>query len=151
MSLPTWAGCAFPADLLYDVEFDVWIRAEGGEAVIGMTDVAQTRCGRLVQVSWKPEGRRIRRGRPVCVIESSKWVGPVLSPLTGTLVASNRTRFDSDVAIANRDPYGDGWLVRLAVDDLEAERSALCSGDAAFEHYRRVIDEQEIRCFRCAE
>ena len=151
MSLPTWAGCAFPVDLLYDVEFDVWVRLEGAEAVIGMTDVAQTRCGRLVQVSWKPPGRRLRRGRPVCVIESSKWVGPVLSPLSGTLVASNSSRFDQDVAIANRDPYGAGWLVRLEVDDPGAERSNLCDGQTAFEHYRQVIDEQEIRCFRCAD
>lgn len=151
MSSPTWAGCAFPSDLLYDVDFDVWVRLEGRDAVIGMTDVAQTRCGRLVQLSWKQVGRRVARGRPLCVIESSKWVGPVQSPLTGTLVANNQARFEQDVAIANRDPYGDGWLVRLQVDDFDGEKSNLCGGEAAFEHYRRVIDEQEIRCFRCAD
>lgn len=148
----TWAGCAVPEDLLYDLEADVWVRLEDqGVAVVGMTDVAQTRCGRLVQVSWKEPGRSLRRGRPLCVIESAKWVGPVRSPLSGRLLESNTAVFEADVAVANRDPYGAGWLVRLAPEDLESERTALADGTAAFEHYRRLIEAEGIHCFRCAE
>lgn len=148
MAVPTWAGCAVPEELLYDLARDVWIRLDGDEAVIGMTDVAQTRCGRLVQVSWKPIGRSITRGRPLCVIESAKWVGPMLSPLSGELVACNEVRFVGDVAIANRDPYGDGWLVRLHLKAPD-EVALLSDGQAAFEHYRRLVDEEGLRCFRC--
>lgn len=151
MPTPTWAGCAVPAELLYDVGHDVWIRVEHDQVTVGMTDVAQTRCGRLVAISWKVQGRRVGRGRPLCVIESSKWVGPVLSPLTGTIAATNEPGFAQDIAIANRDPYGAGWLVRLRPEDLAGEMALLTRGEEAYEQYRRVIDEQGIRCFRCAD
>lgn len=151
MSTPNWAGCAVPEDLVYDVGFDVWVRTDEDHVTVGMTDVAQTRCGRLVAVSWKAAGRRVRRGRPLCVVESSKWVGPVLSPLTGTIAATNEDGFSRDIAVANRDPYGEGWLVRLRPEDMAGEAPQLTGAEAAFAHYRRVIDEQGIRCFRCAE
>jgi len=149
VSGPTWAGCEVPQDLLYDLEHDVWVRIEGDLAAVGMTDVAQTRCGRLVQLSWKEPGRKVSRGRPLVVIESAKWVGPVLSPLSGVIVANNAESFKADVAVANREPYGAGWLVKLAPSAFEAEAASLVSGEAAFDHYRKVIDEQGIRCFRC--
>lgn len=139
-----------PEDLLYDLEYDVWVRLVGDEATVGMTDVAQTRCGRLVQVSWKPPGRQLRRGRPLCVIESSKWVGPVISPLTGPMVACNEERFRGDVAIANRDPYGDGWLVRIRLEEAAPELALLSDGSVASEHYRQIIEEEKIHCIRCA-
>lgn len=147
----TWAGCAVPEDLLYDLGADVWVRFEGSAAVVGMTDIAQTRCGRLVQVSWKEPGRSIKRGRPLCVIESAKWVGPVISPLSGGLLESNSEGFAADIAVANRDPYGAGWLVKIQPGDLDTEREALVDGAAAFDHYRRLIDDEGIRCFRCEE
>ena len=147
----TWAGCAVPAELLYDLEADVWVRLEASSAVIGMTDVAQTRCGRVVQVSWKEPGRSIKRGRPICVIESAKWVGPVISPLSGRLTESNVSGFDDDVAVANRDPYGRGWLVRLEPAHLDEELGLLVDGVTAFDHYRALIDANDLRCFRCEE
>lgn len=147
----SWAGCAVPADLFYDLDADVWVRSSGGRLVLGMTDVAQTRCGRLVQVTWKPPGARIRRGRPLCVIESAKWVGPFRSPVSGIVEINNADSFDADVAIANRDPYGAGWLVEITPSAWDSERPLLAEGDVAWEHYRRLIDAEGIRCFRCAE
>jgi glycine cleavage system H protein len=147
----SWFGCVVPDDLLYDLARDVWLRPEGDEMVLGMTDVAQTRCGRFVGVSFKAVGRHVRQGRPLAVIESAKWVGPFPAPLSGEITAVNDTAFAADVAAANRDPYGRGWLVRLRPSDLEGERSHLVDGAAAFEHYRAVIEEQDIRCFRCAD
>ena len=49
----SWFGCQVPEELLYDVDQHVWIRLEGDEAVVGMTDVSQTMCGRFVQLTWK--------------------------------------------------------------------------------------------------
>lgn len=147
----SWGGCAVPADLLYDLEADVWVRPMDGRLVLGMTDIAQTRCGRLVQVSWKAPGTRALRGRPLCVIESAKWVGPFRSPVSGTIEANNAASFEADVAVANRDPYGAGWLVAISPSAWDAEQALLADGDEAWEHYRRVIDAEDIRCFRCAE
>jgi glycine cleavage system H protein len=148
--MEVWAGCAIPTDVFYDLEADVWVKIERDVAVIGMTDVAQTRMGRLVQLSWKEPGRKIKRGRPLSVLESAKWVGPMISPLTGEVVANNRETFEADIAIANRDPYGAGWLYKLALED-RSELDLLAAGEQAIEYYRKVIDENNIRCYRCEE
>lgn len=151
MAQQTWYGCSIPEDLLYDVDQHVWVRLEGDEAVVGMTDVSQTMCGRFVQLTWKRLGRTIRRGRSLAVVESAKWVGPVPAPLSGELVANNEEAFAADIAIANRDPYGEGWLVRIAPTDLDTELGLLLDGVAAFERYREFIEENEVRCFRCED
>lgn len=145
-----WHGCAVPDDLLYDVELNVWVRLRAEVAELGMTDIAQTSCGRMVQVSWKKTGRVYARGRSVAVIESAKWVGPFPTPLTGELVEVNEQKFADDVTVANRDPYGAGWLARLRPVDIDAERHHLVTGAVAFEAYRELIDQQAIRCYRCA-
>ena len=99
-----------PEDLLYDVEPNVWVRVDGDSVVMGMTDIGQTMCGRFVQISWKSPGRTIPRGRSLAVIESAKWVGPFPAAVSGELVANNESAFGADIAVANRDPYGEGWL-----------------------------------------
>jgi glycine cleavage system H protein len=147
----SWYGCVVPDDLLYDLDRDVWLRPEDDEMVLGMTDVAQTRCGRFVGVSFKAVGRQVRQGRPLAVVESAKWVGPFPAPLSGEITATNDAGFAADLAVANRDPYGAGWLVRLRPSDLEAERAHLADGRAAFEHYRSLIEKEGIRCFRCSD
>jgi glycine cleavage system H protein len=146
-----WNGCVVPDDRLYDLDMHVWVRLDGEEAVLGMTDVAQTMGGRLVQVSWKRPGRTLARGRTVAVLESAKFVGPFPTPLSGQLVAVNRLAFDDDIAIGNRDPYGAGWMARVRPTHLRDERSHLHDGAAAYSFYREFIDEREIRCYRCAE
>ena len=148
--METWAGCALPTDREYDVTADVWVKLEGRLARVGMTDVAQTRMGRLVQLSWKAPGRTVERGRPLSVLESAKWVGPMISPLTGMIRENNRIAFDADVAVANRDPYERGWLY-LIEPSKESELSELIGGEAAVQYYRELIDREEIQCFRCAE
>lgn len=146
-----WRGCVVPRDLLYDVAANVWVRLEDGVAVLGMTDVAQTMGGRVVQVSWKRTGRTYARGRSLAIVESAKWVGPFPTPLTGELVAVNDRGFADDVAVANRDPYGAGWLARLRPTDLTAERAHLVTGEEAFEQYRAFIEERNLKCYRCVE
>jgi glycine cleavage system H protein len=152
MAEQTWFGCVVPDDLLYDLDREVWVRRlDNGEIECGMTDVAQTRCGRLVSVSWKQPGKQVKQGRPLAVIESAKWVGPFPAPLSGEITADNRSAFEDDIAIANRDPYGAGWLIRLRPTDFDGECAHLVDGATAFEHYRKLIDEEEIRCFRCED
>jgi glycine cleavage system H protein len=148
-----FAGCALPEEYLYDLEFDVWAKLEEDDTVrLGMTDVAQTLCGKLVSVTFqKRPGDRVRRGRTLAVIESAKWVGPFRSPLSGQVLEVNENAFRTDRLIANRDPYGEGWLVRLMPSALEAERDALLDGVAAFPAIRERIEREEISCIRCAD
>jgi glycine cleavage system H protein len=145
-------GCAFPEEYLYDVEMNVWIRLEDdGAARMGMTDVAQTLCGKIVSLSFKRVGTVVRRGRTLAVVESAKWVGPFRNPLSGELLQTNAAAFAADGLIANRDPYGAGWLVRVAPNALAEERAQLLDGPAAFAVYRELIDREELRCLRCMD
>ena len=91
------------------------------------------------------------RGRSLAVVESAKWVGPVPAPLSGILLANNEVAFAADVAIANREPYSDGWLVRIEPTNLDEELGDLLDSEKAFEYYRTFIEEHEIRCFRCED
>lgn len=151
--MQVFAGCAVPEEYLYDLELDVWLRPEDdGSVRLGMTDMAQALCGKLVSITFqKHPGDRLRRGRTLAVIESAKWVGPFRSPLSGEVVAVNEEGFRSDPLIANRDPYGAGWLVQLAPADFDGERGALVDGVTAFPAVRERIEREEIRCMRCAD
>jgi glycine cleavage system H protein len=134
------------------VERDVWARFESdGSVTMGMTDPAQTRCGKVVSIRFKAAGRRVGRGQSLATVESAKWVGPFPAILSGEIAATNEAAFRRDILVANRDPYGAGWLVRLRPDRLDEERGALLTGAAAMERYRSRIDEAGINCMRCAE
>ncbi len=150
--IQTHAGCAVPDDLEYQLESDVWVRFEtDGSVTLGMTDPAQTRAGKLVSILFRRPGRILEAGQSAATIESAKWAGPFPTPLSGELLAHNQAGFDRDILVANRDPYGAGWLVRLRPTALAQERHRLTSGPQAFEFYKERIDRDGIRCFRCAD
>lgn len=145
-------GCDIPEDLFFDFERDLWVRFEAdGAATLGMTDTAQTRGGKLVNIEFKKIGRVLRQGQSAATIESAKWVGPFPMPFGGEVLATNAEAFKRDILIANRDPYGAGWLVRVRPTDLDAERGHLISGEAAAEKYKQRIVELNIKCFRCID
>ncbi len=147
-----WRGCDIPEDLWYDIDRDVWIRVEGdGTVTVGMTDPAQTRCGMLVHLQIKRPGRKVVRGRSIATAESAKWVGPFPAPVSGEIVGTNQTAFDDDVRIANKDPYGGGWIARLLPDDWAGEVEQLSTGKDAVEKYKQRIEAIGVNCMRCAE
>jgi glycine cleavage system H protein len=146
-----YRGCAFPEDLLYEVEQDVWVRLEGEVATLGMTDPAQTRCGKFVSVHFKRVGKVIPKGMAYATIESAKWVGPFPAVLTGEIVETNEAGFRRDVLIANREPYDAGWLVKIRPTNLEDERGALVDAQRAFTDYHKKIEELKINCMRCMD
>ena len=151
MTDQVWDGCVVPSDLLYDVEQHVWVRFEDDVAVLGMTDVAQTMGGKIVSVTWKDPGRTVKRGKSLAVIESAKWVGPFPTPLTCEIVENNAETFARDILIANRDPYGEGWLCKVRPTELDAEKPLLLDGASAFEEYKGFIEQEGVRCYRCAD
>ena len=152
MTSPIYRGCEFPEGLSYDVERDVWVRRdEDGCVTLGMTDPAQAQCGKFVHLRFKAVGRTLQRGQSAATIESAKWVGPFPTPLTGEIVATNEAAFKQDILLANRDPYGAGWLVRLKPMLLEEEWPDLLPQDQAFERYKAKIAERDMQCYRCAD
>jgi glycine cleavage system H protein len=145
-------GCDIPEDLWFDFERDLWVRFEAdGTATLGMTDTAQTRGGKLVNLQFKKIGKPLKQGQSAAIIESAKWVGPFPMPFTGEIVEVNEAAFRGDILIANRDPYGAGWLVRVRPTNLAAERGHLLTGAEAVEKYKQRIVELGIKCFRCVD
>ena len=145
-------GCEIPEDLYFHPEIDFWVRFEGnGIATLGMTDIAQTLAGKLLHVRFKSIGRRIKAGKSAATIESAKWVGPFVVPFEAEIVETNSQAFSTDILAANKDPYGNGWLVRIRLADEGSVRESLITGRKATEFFHGKINDNDIRCFRCAD
>lgn len=144
-------ACDIPEDLTYDVERDVWIRFDGDIATLGMTDVAQTRCGKIAAISFRDVGKKIIQGKALATIESAKWVGPFPAPFSCEIIETNHDSFARDILITNKEPYTTGWLVRVRPLNLEAERGHLVTGGEALEKYKARIQDLKINCLRCIE
>jgi len=144
-------ACDIPEDLYYDIERDVWIRFEGKIATLGMTDVAQTRCGKFAAISFRDVGKKVKQGKALATVESAKWVGPFPAPFSCEIVDVNEAGFARDILLANKEPYTTGWLVKVRPTDLENERGHLVTGNAAFEKYKARIQQLKVNCLRCVE
>ncbi|MCP3976238.1 MAG: glycine cleavage system protein H [bacterium] len=124
---------------------------EGDLARLGMTDVAQTRMGKMVSILMKRPGRRVRAGGSVATVESAKWVGPIHTPFDGEIVEPNTAAFRDDILIANRDPYEAGWVTIMRPTDATKPHRPLLEADEAWAAYMARIDDLDISCFRCAD
>ena len=144
-------ACDIPEDLTYDVERDVWIRFDGDIATLGMTDVAQTRCGKIAAISFRDVGKKVVQGKALATIESAKWVGPFPAPFSCEIAETNQDSFARDILITNKEPYTTGWLVRVRPLNLEAEQGHLVTGEEALEKYKARIQDLKINCLRCID
>jgi len=106
----------FPDTLKYTTEHE-WIRIEGDEAVFGVTDYAQDQLGDITYVEFPEVGDELTKGDPFGTVEAVKAVADLYSPLDGEVLAVNEDVND-DASIINRDPYGEGWLVRAKISDI---------------------------------
>ena len=142
-------GCEFPEDRSYFVERTqmTWIKVDGERVVIGLTDPAQTRAGKILHVRVKGAGTVREKGKPIATVESGKWAGPVLAPVAGTVVESN-AEVEADPGLLNTDPYGRGWIVKMT-PSAPAELTQLLTGEAALARFKEVLEKDNIRCIRC--
>lgn len=93
-----------------------WVRVEGDEAVIGITDYAQHELGDIVFVELPAAGTAVSAGDVVTSVESVKSVSEVYSPVSGEVVAGNEA-LEDEPGLVNSDPMGDGWIVRIKLSD----------------------------------
>ena len=105
-----------PGDLHY-TESHEWIRIEGDRAVIGITDYAQDALTDVVWVELAEVGAKVGAMEPCASVESVKSVSEIYAPVAGKIVDSNEVLEDTPEAI-NQDPYGDGWIFALNMDDV---------------------------------
>jgi glycine cleavage system H protein len=101
-------NCMLPDELLYHVAFNVWIhKNDDGTLDLGMTDIAQSMAGNIIHCRPKKVGQKSKAGKSVATVESGKWVGPVKTPFSGEIVATNND-VENDATIVNRSPYKQG-------------------------------------------
>jgi len=121
---------AFPADLHYLVEDQVWARLDAdGLATVGITALGIRQSGEIYMCRPKDIGCEVAQGRSVGVVELAKSVVSVKSPLTGVVVAVNPL-LEEQPEWVHRDPYGQGWLARLRPAALDQDMKRLLHGDA---------------------
>jgi glycine cleavage system H protein len=124
---------SFPADLYYLVEHDVWARLEGGDvATVGITALGIKLSGEIYMCRAKAVGTAVEQGRSIAVVELAKAIVSVKSAVTGTVLAVN-PRLDEAPQLVHTDPYGEGWIARLRLSDLEADRPQLLHGASVLE------------------
>ncbi|MGA2640912.1 MAG: glycine cleavage system protein GcvH [Spirochaetia bacterium] len=89
-----------------------WVRIDGGEAVIGISDYAQNKLSDVVYVELPPAGKELKAGAACLVIESVKAAEEVFAPVSGSVIARNEA-LGKKPELVNTDPFGEGWLVRV--------------------------------------
>lgn len=147
--MTTINGCNIPDDLYYLVEKHVWAKElDDGKVRVGMTTAAvQLAGGSFIAVTPKKKAldQELAKGKSMAIVESSKFVGPVPAPVSGTLVAVNPAVAD-DPSLVSSDPYGDGWIAELKPSDWESEKGTLASGPDGIEAYRAKIEADGVNC-----
>ena len=104
-----------PQELRYTKDHE-WVRIEGEEAVVGITDFAQSELGDIVFIDINTEGQELEREAVFGTVEAVKTVSDLFMPLGGTILEVNSALGD-DPAAVNSDPYGKGWMVRMKLKD----------------------------------
>lgn len=117
----------FPSELKYTKDHE-WVRVEGKEAYIGITDFAQRELGDIVYIDINTVGDEVNQDDVFGTVEAVKTVSDLFMPLTGTVTEVNAALNDSP-ELVNSDPYGDGWMVKVTLADA-AQADGLLTADA---------------------
>ena len=121
-----------PAELKYTKEHE-WIRVEGEEAYVGITDYAQSQLGDIVFVEVETEGDNLEAGDTFGTIEAAKTVSDLYIPVAGEVLEFN-SALEDQPDLVNKDPYGEGWIIKIKIEN-EEQLDGLLSADA----YKAII------------
>jgi glycine cleavage system H protein len=122
----------FPAELKYTKDHE-WIKVEGNEATIGITEFAQGELGDIVYVDIASLGKEVAKDEVFGTVEAVKTVSDLFMPVTGTVTEINPA-LNNQPELVNSDPYGEGWMVKITVADV-SEIDGLLSAD----DYKSVV------------
>ncbi|MFQ5836325.1 MAG: glycine cleavage system protein H [Candidatus Bathyarchaeia archaeon] len=132
-------GYELREDLYYWSKGLTWAKVEpDGRVRIGFTDLAQKLAGQIRFVRIKPKGVAIDQGKGIATVETSKWVGPVESPVTGVIEEAN-TALRRNPKLLNEKPYDDGWIALMKMSKPD-EIKKLIHGETVVEWYKKEIE-----------
>ncbi len=123
-----------PVELMYTKEHE-WVRIEENIATVGITDYAQDELGDIVFLELPGVGDAVTQMEPFGTIEAVKAVSDLFSPVTGKVTEINSS-LDDDPMVINRDPYGDGWMIKIELSDISQIEQLLDSNS-----YKSLIGE----------
>ena len=128
-----------PDDLYYSKEHE-WLRLEGdGSATVGITDHAQQELGDIVYVELPDPDSALEADEVMGSVESVKAVSEIFCPVAGTVTAVNESLEDAP-EVVNSDPYGEGWLIRLTLDNADSVAATMLS---ATDYEKHVASEAD--------
>lgn len=140
-------GYNMPDDLYYHKEHS-WARVDGMRVTVGMTDFFQKEAGDIVFVDFPDEEDEVSQGEVCGKIQSRKWIGNLVAPVSGEVVEINE-ELEDDTTLINKDPYGEGWIIVIeATDELESELENLIHGEAVaafIEEEIKKADEEKAK------
>ena len=122
----------FPDNLKYTKDHE-WLKADGKEAVIGITDFAQSELGDIVYVEIETEGETLDKEAVFGTVEAVKTVSDLFMPVPGKVVAVNKN-LETNPEAVNKDPYGEGWMIRVELSN-PSDLDGLMSAD----EYRKTV------------
>ncbi|MFO0750837.1 MAG: glycine cleavage system aminomethyltransferase GcvT [Myxococcota bacterium] len=128
-----------PSDLRYTKDHE-WARQDGDLVVVGITDYAQEHLGDVVMVELPSVGAKVETGKPFGTVESPKSVSDLYAPVSGTVAKVNKALDDAPDAI-NKSPYGDGWIVAIAVQASAPDALAGLLDAAAYTAHLAALDQ----------
>ena len=110
-----------PKELKYTNDHE-WVKIENDLAIVGITNFAQKELGDIVYVEIESLSQKINRGEIFGTIEAVKTVSDLFMPISGKIIEINE-KLDSEPELVNNDPYGDGWMIKIKIEDgLEIEK-----------------------------
>lgn len=115
-----------PANLKYTKDHE-WVLVEGKEATVGITDFAQRELGDIVFIEIETTGEKLGHGEVFGTVEAVKTVSDLFMPLSGTVTMKN-AELDDAAELVNSDPYGKGWMIKVAIDDASEVDALLDAG-----------------------
>ena len=122
----------FPENLRYTKDHE-WIKVEGTEAIIGITEFAQSELGDIVYVDIETEGESLDAEAVFGTVEAVKTVSDLFMPVTAKVLAVNKNLV-TNPAVVNKDPYGEGWMIRIEPANLSDMDALLSAAD-----YRKMV------------
>jgi len=134
----------YPDDLYYTREH-TWVKITGNRGTIGVTDHAQQEMGEILFVDLPEEGAQVEQMGSFGTLESSKTVAELYSPVSGQVLSVNKD-LEDEPSLINDDPYGNGWLVDLEIDDPKELEELLSA--AEYEEFLEKKDEDREKSGR---
>jgi len=134
-------GYNMPDELYYNEDHS-WARVDGDKVTVGMTDFFQKEAGDIVFVDLPEEEDEVEQGEVCGKIQSRKWIGKLVSPVSGEIVELNED-MEEDTSLINSDPYGKGWILVIEASNLESELENLIHGDAVANFIEKEIKRAE--------